>query len=160
MDRAYPLDLEGYLSGTEDPPKTETPPPPAQSETKQAAQVAVKGLTQDQLIDLVFALLQDARKDTDKLEFPQEIGKFKTREDVAALAKADPASMRWIAVLEATRRKGEPLDMVNRRVKEFADKMFPPPPVEEKKTEIKPSPSPLLIIGGALLLLWLLKKRD
>lgn len=158
MDRSYPLDLEGYLAGTDDAPKADTPPPPAQ-ESKDKAQVSIKGLTQDQLIDLVFALIQDARKEMDKLEFPQEVGKFKTREDVAALAKAEPM---WLEIVEVTRRKGESMDVVARRIVEFATKMFPPPPpAEEKKTEIKPSqPSPLLIIGAALLLLWLLKKKD
>lgn len=157
MDRSYPLDLEGYLAGTDDAPKTDTPPP-AKEDPQTSAQVSIKGLTQDQLIDLVFALIQDARKEMDKLEFPQEVGKFKTREDVAALAKAEPM---WLEIVEVTRRKGESMDVVARRIVEFATKMFPPPPAEEKKTEIKPSqPSPLLIIGAALLLLWLLKKKD
>lgn len=181
MDRTYPLDLEGYLAGR-DPlgglgtppgssdtpsstPATEDPkagPEKAQSlytPEKQRLIDLVNRMTTEQKISMVFTLLQDAQRDQANLEFPNEVAKFRTIEDVAALAKASP---KWLDVLEITRRKNETNASATQRILKAAEAVFPPAGVQkEAAAPVPAATSPLFIIGAALLLLLLLKrKRD
>lgn len=179
MDRAFPLDFEGHLAGRDHLGGRDTPPgsPDTPSSTpatedpktdpekvqsphtpeKQRLIDFVSRMTTEQKISMVFMLLQDAQRDQANLEFPDEVAKFRTIEDVAALAKASP---KWLDVLEITRRKNETNASATQRILKAAEAVFSPAGVQkESDAPVPAATSPLFIIGAALLLLLLLKRK-